>query len=180
MGCPIRSSQSKGASSVLEGRVFRWRMNLSYSEGGRLGMLMTWLEGASLSWGRVGLTRDFTSVVTSSIIGWRGCIVTGARDASPSTKGVRLEGDLSGGTTKGGVAWWEIMGVSEFEGLLGEPHAYGISTVTGHKQVRWLPSQVLQRNLGLRLRHLGFSMWLAGERESSHVWWIEARDVTRL
>jgi hypothetical protein len=41
MGCPIRSSQSKGASLGLGGRVFRGRMNLSCSEGGRLGMLIT-------------------------------------------------------------------------------------------------------------------------------------------
>ena len=61
------------------------------------------------------------------------------------------------------------MGVAEFKGLLGEPHAFGIPTVIGHKRVRWLPSQVLQRNLGLRLRRLGFSMGLAEERESSHV-----------
>jgi hypothetical protein len=41
MGCPIRSSQSKGTSSGLRGRVLGGRMNLSCSEGGRLGMLMT-------------------------------------------------------------------------------------------------------------------------------------------
>jgi hypothetical protein len=61
------------------------------------------------------------------------------------------------------------MGVSESEGLLGEPRASGIPTVTGHKQVRWLPSQFLQRNLGLPLRHLGFSMGLDKERELSSV-----------
>jgi hypothetical protein len=61
------------------------------------------------------------------------------------------------------------MGVSESEGILGEPHAYGIPTATGHKQVRWLPSQVPQRNLGLCLRRLGFSMRLAKEREYSPV-----------
>jgi hypothetical protein len=41
MGCPVRSSQSKGTSSEFGERVFRGRMNLSCSEGGRLGMLMT-------------------------------------------------------------------------------------------------------------------------------------------
>jgi hypothetical protein len=40
MGCPVRSSQSKGTSSKLGERVFGGRMNLSYSEGGRLGMLV--------------------------------------------------------------------------------------------------------------------------------------------
>jgi hypothetical protein len=61
------------------------------------------------------------------------------------------------------------MGVSESEGLLGEPHASGIPTVTRNKQVRWFPSQVLQTNLGLRLRCLGFLMGLAEERDSSPV-----------
>jgi hypothetical protein len=46
----------------------------------------------------------------------------------------------------------------ESQRLLGEPHASGISVLTGHKRVRLLPLQVLQRKLGLRLRHLGFSM----------------------
>jgi len=41
MGCPIRSSQSKGTSSGLGGRAFRGRINLSHSEGVGLGMLMT-------------------------------------------------------------------------------------------------------------------------------------------
>jgi hypothetical protein len=61
------------------------------------------------------------------------------------------------------------MGVSESEGILGEPHASSIPAVTGHKRLRWLPSQVLQRNLGLHMRRLGFSMGLAEERESSPV-----------
>jgi hypothetical protein len=61
------------------------------------------------------------------------------------------------------------MGVSESEGILGEPHAFGIPTVTGHKRVRWFPSHVLQRNLGLCLRRLGFSMGLVKERDSSPV-----------
>jgi hypothetical protein len=61
------------------------------------------------------------------------------------------------------------MGVLDSEGILGKPHASGILTVTGHKRVRLLPSQVLQRNLGLRLIRLGFSMGLAEERDSSPV-----------
>ena len=69
MGCPIRSSQSKGNSSGIGGRAFRGRINLSHSEGGGFEILMTGLKGASFSLGRVGLTRDCTGVVTSSIIG---------------------------------------------------------------------------------------------------------------
>jgi hypothetical protein len=41
MGCPIRSSQSKGTSSGLGGRALGERINLSRSEGVGLGMLMT-------------------------------------------------------------------------------------------------------------------------------------------
>jgi hypothetical protein len=41
MGCPIRSSQSKGTSSGLGERAFGGRINLSHSEGVGLGMLMT-------------------------------------------------------------------------------------------------------------------------------------------
>jgi hypothetical protein len=41
MGFPIRSSQSKGTSSELRGREFRGRINLSRSEGGGFGMLIT-------------------------------------------------------------------------------------------------------------------------------------------
>jgi hypothetical protein len=41
MGCPIRSSQSKGTSSGLGGRAFGGRINLSHSEGGGFEMLMT-------------------------------------------------------------------------------------------------------------------------------------------
>ena len=69
MGCPIRSSQSKGTSSGLRGRAFKGRINLSHLEGGGCGMFMTWLKGVSFSSGRVGLTRDCTGVATSSIIG---------------------------------------------------------------------------------------------------------------
>jgi hypothetical protein len=46
----------------------------------------------------------------------------GARDTSPSTTGVRSEGNLGGRTTriaKGGGARGETMGVSEFKGILG-------------------------------------------------------------
>jgi hypothetical protein len=69
MGCPIRSSQSKGTSSGLGGRAFGGRISLSHSEGGRCEMLMTWMKGVSFSSGRVGLTRDCTGMATSSIIG---------------------------------------------------------------------------------------------------------------
>jgi hypothetical protein len=69
MGCPIRSSQSKGTSSRLRERSFGGRINLSHSEEGGFGMLMTLLKGSSLSSRRVGLTRYFTGVATSSIIG---------------------------------------------------------------------------------------------------------------
>jgi len=41
MGCPIRSSQSKGTSSGLRGREIGGRINRSHSEGGRFGILMT-------------------------------------------------------------------------------------------------------------------------------------------
>jgi hypothetical protein len=33
VGCPIRSSQSKGTSSRLGGRAFEGRKNISHSEG---------------------------------------------------------------------------------------------------------------------------------------------------
>jgi hypothetical protein len=69
MGCPIRSSQSKGTSLGLGGRAFGGRIYISHSEGGRCEMLMTWMKCASFFLGRVGLTRDFTGVAISSIIG---------------------------------------------------------------------------------------------------------------
>ena len=69
MECPITSSQSKGTSLGLGGRVFEGRINLSHSEGGGCGMSLTWMKGVSFSSGRVGLTRDCTGVATSSIIG---------------------------------------------------------------------------------------------------------------
>jgi len=100
MGCPIRSSQSKGTLLGLGERAFGGRINLSHSKGVGLGMLMIWLKDTFLSSRRVGLTRDSTGVATSSIIGWRGCVVTGARDASPLTKGVRSGEYCVSGTTE--------------------------------------------------------------------------------
>jgi hypothetical protein len=41
MGCPIRSSQSKGTSSGLGRRAFGGRINLYRLEGGGFEMLMT-------------------------------------------------------------------------------------------------------------------------------------------
>jgi hypothetical protein len=41
MGCPIKSSQSKGTWSGLGGRTFKGRISLSHSEGGGFEMLMT-------------------------------------------------------------------------------------------------------------------------------------------
>jgi hypothetical protein len=41
MGCPIRSSQSKGTSPGLGGRALGGRKNLSRSEGEGSNMLMT-------------------------------------------------------------------------------------------------------------------------------------------
>jgi hypothetical protein len=56
-------------SLTLTKTRFRGRINLCHSEGGGFEMLMTLLKGASLSSGRVGLTRYCSGVATYLIIG---------------------------------------------------------------------------------------------------------------
>jgi hypothetical protein len=65
IGYPTIPSQSKGSSSRLGGREIGESKTLSHSEGGRLGMLMTWLKDASPSTRGSILTRYCIGMTTS-------------------------------------------------------------------------------------------------------------------
>jgi hypothetical protein len=112
-----------------------------------------------------------------------GCETTRSKDAStPKGKGVSAE-DCIGMTvvsTKEITECGETIDDSEPEGPSSENQASGILAVAGHKRVRWFPLQVLQRNLALRLKHIGFSIvwmtpaWLAVVGDMLPAWLAEA------
>jgi len=56
------------------------------------------------------------------------------------------------------IECWETKDDSEPEELSDKNYTSSTTTMVGHKRVKWLPLQSLQRNLGLRPIHQGFSI----------------------